>query len=670
MSDPNSELKLALDFSAATREDWRKLVDGVLKGRPFEKLVSKTYDELRIEPLYSPAAYARPLAGRMAASWQILQRIEHPDAAAANAQALQDLENGATGLSLVFGGAVGSYDHGIAASEDALARVLDGVHLDAGIVLELDLSPFAKKVAGDIGGLLQGRGLAAASAEIRFGFDPLGAMAHNGWTPLRWKDMAPLFATLIADLAGAGFKGPFAAADARPVHAAGGSEAQELAFALAVAVTYLRAMEKGGIALDTARRMIFFRLAADADQFLSIAKFRALRKLWMRVEEACELTPASAFVAAETAWRMMTRRDPHVNILRTTMAAFSAALGGANAITVLPFTAALGLPDPFARRLARNTQLLLMEEAHIAKVTDPGAGSGAIEDLTLQLCHAAWQLFQEIERAGGAAAALESSLLQDKVAAIRAERESAVAHRTDVLTGTTEFPNIAEAPVSVLDAAPISLPPPPPNRIEVKPLPCVRLAEPFERLRDASDRMLAASGSRPKIFLANLGHPSDFVARARFAKNFFESGGIEVVTNDGFAVSPLPVGERSAPQAPDEGVSRPHDRNPSSAPPPSAVDRAPATGEVKTNFAALVAAFKASGTKLACLCSADQVYAREALDAAKTLVRAGASHIYLAGRPYEQEPSLRKAGVQTFIYAGCDALATLQTAHDMLAIKA
>src|SRR5215216_8086294 len=162
MSDPNSELKLASEFSAATREDWRKLVDGVLKGQPFEKLVSKTYDELRIEPLYSPAADARPLAGRMAASWQILQRIEHPDAAAANAQALQDLENGAAGLSLVFGNAVGSYNYGIGASEDALTRVLDGVHLDAGIVLELDLSPFAKKVAGDIGGLLQDRGLAAA----------------------------------------------------------------------------------------------------------------------------------------------------------------------------------------------------------------------------------------------------------------------------------------------------------------------------------------------------------------------------------------------------------------------------------------------------------------------------------------------------------------------------
>ena len=177
---------------------------------------------------------------------------------------------------------------------------------------------------------------------------------------------------------------------------------QELAYVLAVAVAYLRALESGGVALDQARRMIFFRLSADADQFLTIAKFRALRKLWARVEEACGLAPVPAFVSAETAWRMMTRRDPHVNMLRTTIAAFSAGIGGADAVTVLPFTAALGLPDRFARRIARNSQLLLLEESNLAKVSDPAAGSGGFEALTEQLCTAAWALFQEIERAGGA----------------------------------------------------------------------------------------------------------------------------------------------------------------------------------------------------------------------------------------------------------------------------
>ena len=245
-------------------------------------------------------------------------------------------------------------------------------------------------------------------------------MAARGATPLPWRDIVPIFTSAIADLAGQGFRGPFAPADGRVIHDAGGSEAQELAYVLAVAVAYLRVLEASGIALDDARRMVFFRLAADADQFLTLAKFRALRKLWARVEEACGLPPGPAFVAADTAWRMMTRRDPWVNLLRTTMAVFAAGLGGANSITVLPFTAARGLPDRFARRLARNTQLILLEESNLAKVADPAAGAGGIEDLTDQLCGAAWALFQEIEAAGGAAAALEGGLIQRKVAAVRA----------------------------------------------------------------------------------------------------------------------------------------------------------------------------------------------------------------------------------------------------------
>ena len=203
-----------------------------------------------------------------------------------------------------------------------------------------------------------------------------------------------------------GFKGPFAVADGRVIHDAGGSEVQELAFVLAAGVAYLRAMESAGVALEDAQGMIYARLAADADQFLTMAKFRALRLLWARIEQACGLTPKPSFIAADTAWRMLTQRDPYVNMLRATMATFSAGLGGANAITVLPHTLALGLPDPFARRVARNTQLVLLEESNLAKVSDPAAGSGGIETLTQQLCEAAWALFQEIEKAGGVFAAL------------------------------------------------------------------------------------------------------------------------------------------------------------------------------------------------------------------------------------------------------------------------
>jgi methylmalonyl-CoA mutase len=618
MTVPPDDLPLAAEFPAATREAWRRLVEGVLKGATFDaRLVAKTYDGLAIEPLYGRKADARPIAGRApGTAWWIAQRADHPDAAAANAEALHDLENGATALSLIFAGGVGAYGYGLAADEGTLAQALARIHLDAGIALDLDAG--AWHPGKELAALVRRSGIAAAATNIRFGYDPIGTATASGASPLPWGDLAPAFTTTMGELAAQGFRGPFACADGRLIHNAGGSEAQELAYTLAVAVEYLRALEAQGIALDAARAMVYFRLAADANQFLTMAKFRALRTLWARVEDACGLVPAPPFVAAETAWRMMTRRDPYVNMLRATVAVVGAGLGGADAITVLPFTLALGLPDRFARRIARNTQLVLLEESNLAKVADPAAGAGGIEDLTDKLCRAAWAAFQEIEAAGGAWAALQQGMIQNKVAAVRTAREAAVARRKDALTGTSDFPDLAEAPVAVLEVAPVA-PPPVPAAPTFEPLPRIRLAEPFEALRDASDRTLAQTGARPKVFLANLGTPADFTARATFAKNFFEAGGIEAVGNDGF-----------------------ESRN------------------------ALVAGFRASGARLACLCSSDAVYAREAVATAQALRDAGAM-LLLAGRPGALEAALTEAGVGGFVFAGCDALAALRTTHGLIA---
>ena len=623
MTAAADELPLAAEFPAATREQWRKLVEGVLKGAPFDaKLVAKTYDGLAIEPLYARKADARPITGRAAGTaWWVTQRIDHPVAAAANAEALHDLESGATALSLVFAGAIGAYGYGLADDEETIAKALAGMHLDAGIALDLDCGAWPRHPGGLLAALVERSGIPAGISNIRFGYDPIGAVAASGAGTLPWSAAAPALGAAIMELAAQGFRGPFACADGRLIHNAGGSEAQELAFVLAAAVAYLRALEAAGVTLEAARAMLYFRLAADVDQLLTMAKFRALRKLWARLEEACGLAPAPAFLAAETAWRMMTRRDPYVNMLRATIAVVSAGLGGADAVTVLPFTLALGLPDRFARRVARNTQLVLLEESNLAKVADPSAGSGAIEDLTDKLCHAAWAAFQEIEAAGGAWAALHQGLIQRKVAAVRAAREAAVARRKDALTGTSDFPDLAEAPVAVLEATPVAVP-----RASAapafEPLPRIRLAEPFEALRDASDRMLARAGARPKIFLANLDTAADFTARATFAKNFFEAGGIEAVGSDG-----------------------------------------PASSD------GLTAAFRASGAKLACLCSSDQVYAREAVAAARALMTAGCRHLYLAGRPGEIEQSLRDVGVGDFIFTGCDALGILNEAHRILQLE-
>ncbi len=620
MTSETSELSLAADFAPATYDDWRKVVDGVLKGAPFEKLAGKTCDGLRIEPIYRRARDATPIAGRPAAApWQIMQRIDHPDAAMANAQALHDLENGATGLTLVFAGANGGYGFGIDPTAEAIEKVLDGVFIDAGISIELQVGPQSRMAATHLAEYVQRKGINPAACDIRFGRDPIGAFAIWGSSPYAWPEIAPAVTGAIKGLAATGFRGPFAVADGRVIHDAGGSEAQELAFVLASATAYLRAIESAGIALEEAQNMIYARLSADADQFLTMAKFRALRLLWARVEQACGLTPKPLFIAADTAWRMLTQRDPYVNILRATMATFSAGLGGANSINVLPHTLALGLPDPFARRVARNTQLVLLEESNLAKVSDPAAGSGGIEALTGGLCEAAWQLFQETEKAGGAFAALEQNLIQCKVAATRAMRETNIARRKEVLTGASEFPNLHEAQVAVLETRPVALVPYGEPKFKFDALPPMRLAMPFERLRDRSDEILKARGMRPKVFLANLGAAADFTARATFAKSFFESGGIEAVDTEGFA-----------------------------------------------DPAALAAAFKASGAALACLCSSNKVYGTQAVAAAKALQAAGARHIYLAGRAGEQEAALRAAGVSNFIFAGGNALATLQEACSLV----
>jgi methylmalonyl-CoA mutase len=667
MTSATDDLRLAADFAPASYDDWRKLVDGVLKGAPFEKLVGKTYDGLKIEPIYRRAHDAATIPGRgPARPWQIMQRIDHPDPAMANAQALHDLENGAEGLTLVFAGANGAHGFGLEPSAEAIEKVLDGIFVDAGISIELQIGPRSRMAAIHIAEYVKRKGLTPAACDIRFGLDPIGGCAVSGSSPYAWSEIVPAVTGAIKGLTAMGFKGPFAVADGRVIHDAGGSEVQELAFVLATGVAYLRALEGAGVALEDAQGMTYARLSADADQFLTMAKFRALRLLWARIEQACGLAPRPLFIAADTAWRMLTQRDPYVNMLRATMATFSAGLGGANAITVLPHTLALGLPDPFARRAARNTQLVLLEESNLAKVSDPAAGSGGIEALTQALCEAAWPLFQDIEKAGGIFASFEQNLIQRKIAATRAVREANLARREEVLTGATEFPNLREADVAVLDAKPVALASSGEAKIKFDALAPMRLAAPFEGLRDRSDQIRKETGARPKVFLANLGTPADFTARATFAKSFFETGGIEAIEflpspREASSSSPLPSGERSTPQASGEGALAPN-RNPSPAPSPSAQERPLPMGEVKD----LTAAFRASGAALACLCSSDKVYTQHAAAAATALQAAGARHIYLAGRAGAQEAALRAAGVNDFIFAGRDALATLQEAYRLM----
>lgn len=595
---------LADVFEPATRERWRSAVEAALKGADFEKrLVSKTADGLRIEPLYAPASpVVQPV--RAPGPWRLAQRIDHPDAEKAAAQALTDLEGGADALVLVHRDAPAARGYGLdLASVDALDAALKGVMLPL-IALRLDAGAAGFETAALLKHLVERRGDDPSALDLDLGLDPLGTRAATGRLEQGWETRLSETVTAFA-----GYRGRVALADARPYHEAGASEVQELAAVLATAVAYLRALEAGGHDLERARDALAVLLVADADEFLTIAKFRAIRRLWARVEQACGLAPKPLRVLAETAWRMMTRRDPFVNILRTAMASASAGLGGADSVTALPYTQALGLPDAFARRVVRNSQIVLIEESNLAKVSDPAAGAGGFEALTAELTEKAWAAFQEIEREGGIAKSLESGAFAGRIAAVAEARARAVATRKEPLTGASEFPFLAEKPVAVLDVA---------ARPAVRGggLPSQRLAEPYEVLRDASDAALARMGKRPTVFLANLGPVAIHNARSTFAANAFAAGGIEAIGNDGFS-----------------------DAN------------------------ALAEAFTASGAPLACLCSSDTVYQTEAVPAAEALKAAGAGTIYLAGKPAEAE-ALRQAGVHGFLFAGCDLLALLREAAE------
>ncbi|MFC4173708.1 methylmalonyl-CoA mutase family protein [Microvirga sp. GCM10011540] len=614
------ELNFAADFPTPTREQWLTLVEGVLKGADFrKKLVARTHDGLEIQPLYPKAENASRIVRAESGPWRVSQRVDHPEPAKANELALLDLEGGADALTLVTRKAPAARGFGVRVdSVEDLDRALSGVMLDL-IHLRLDAGGKGREMAGMLVELAERRGHDLSALSLDLGMDPVGALAALGRLSVSWDEAARRMGSVLGDLAQRGFSGRAFLADGRPYHEAGAGEAQELAAVLATGVADLRALEANGHTLEAARDALAFLLVADADEFLTVAKFRALRRLWAQVEQASGLTPKPIRLHAETAWRMTTRRDPWVNMLRTTIATFSAGIGGADAVTVLPFTAALGLTDPFARRVARNTQLILLEEANLWRVADPAAGAGGFEALTDALCEKAWALFQEIEREGGIVESLARGALQQRIAATRAQREKAVATRREPITGTSEFPNIREADVTVLSPLPAS----PLRRDEeqedaalrIEPLPSTRTAEPFERLRDLSDAHLARTGARPKVFLANLGPAAAFTARATFAKNFFEAAGVEAVTNEGFS---------------DQDKLR--------------------------------QAFVESKAKLSCICSTDEIYVMHASETAETLRDSGSGPIYLAGRPGESEEQLTRSGVSTFIYAGCDTLKVLSEA--------
>lgn len=633
---PNSnEAKLAEGFAAASRAQWTALVEKALKGADFEKrMVSATPDGLRIEPLYTRAealpesAAAMPGAApfvrgtapqRTGLGWDIRQFHSGEDAKALNKAILEDLEGGVNSITLHIAAPGTS---GLQLSDEALAAALDGVLLDLSPIALLAGSQ-APAAARALIKLWDSKRIEPTKRKGHFNADPLGMLAVTGSLPM------PLDAALDEAASLIPFTAPSPGvtallADGNSYNAAGATEAQELAAMLATFLAYLRAAEKQGITPQAAVPKIAVGLAADDDQFLTIAKLRAARQLVWRVAEACGAGNEAGKVhfTAVSAWRMLAKRDAWTNILRTTISCAAGALGGADAITVLPFTYALGKPDAFARRVARNVQIVCQEESHLGRVADPAGGSWYIEKLTAELAEKAWSIFQDIERKGGIAAALASGHLQDQIAAAADARSKAIATGRSAITGVSAFPLLGDDGIKVEpwpsspskgDAKPA---------VQVRPLKHCRLAEPFEALRDAADAHAAKTGKPLSVFLASIGQVVDHNVRSTWIKNYLAAGGIAADMTDGYK-----------------------------------------------DADAAAAAFKASGATAACICSSDAMNALHAEATAKALKAAGAKLVLMAGRPGDQEGALKSAGVDQFLYAGADAVATLAALQAKLGLQ-
>ncbi|WP_395696465.1 methylmalonyl-CoA mutase family protein [Methylocella sp.] len=566
-----------------------------------------TDDGIPLAPLYPKAEGEAAQAQRAEIGCRIVQRVDHFDPFEAKALAQADLEGGAQGLTLAFDDAPGARGFGLRARDaEDLNQALGGIYLDM-IQTRLEPAPSDAQAALRFAQVVERRGYDASLIDADFGFDPVGDFALRGGAPRNWKDEESAVAHACRALRERGFRGPVMRVDGRRHEEAGASEAEELAAALATGLAYARALESCGL-LDDASKGLSFTLAAGVEILPTIAKLRALRRLWALVEESCGLTPAPLRLHAETSWRMMAARDVYGNILRGALGCAGAMIGGADTVTVLPMTATLGLPDAFARRLARNTGIVLAEESFLASVADPAAGSGAIESLTEALCERAWDLFQRIETAGGFPKAVASGFWQDVLAASRARRRREVASRSRPIVGVSIFSNLAEAAPATLASRPAPFAP----SGEPGALPCARDAEPFERLRDRSDAFLGRHGARPRVVLALLageggGAPSPAARRARdFARSVFEAGGF-LTQDDGEAAE--------------------------------------------------------ASVFAVCLCLGDAGSSREADPAAEKAVRrlhAGGARVVACGWPGEAEAELRRAGVDDFLFKGSDAVSFLQ----------
>ncbi len=690
-------------FPNVDEAHWRALVEQDLNGAPFERrLVTHTYEGLYIQPLYTardwhcagdPSGFSGlppftrgslPL-DHQERGWDIRQQHDAACPRALNTAILEDLAGGVTSILLRLDAAgragldpddpaavaLAGVDGAMLYSTDDLRDAMRGVHLGM-ISVALEAGAAFIPAAAQLSALWASADMEPSKCRGAFNADPLGVLAREGHLP--WSiDTAMGLAADLAAWTSARFANVTAIrVGTAPYHHAGATATQDLAFSMATALEYLRAMTRAGMDVHRAASQLLFNYAVGTHQFLAIAKLRGARRLWGRVAQACGvgLEGQRMKMHVRPSKRVLTARDPWVNILRNSVCVFAAGIGGADSIGSEPFDAAMvaGTPEwrsgALARRIARNTHLILQEECHLHRVVDASGGSWYLERLTDEMCERAWVILQAIESRGGMARSLEDGWIAQQIDTAAQPRWRDIATRKEALLGVSEFPSVGEhrpEPSTMNMAALRREASERVARQRAKPLqtaggnagsptsggaisqkafdlasrgattgaittilgnggPPVNIhavtlhpfSEAFEHLRDAADEYAVACGRRPRVTLVSVGTPADHLARTNYAKGFFEAGGFEVCTVAGKA------------------------------------DLVKSASEVAH-----------TGTDIAVICSSDAVYASSVATLAPLLHAAGASTVILAGNPGASEAAYREAGVDRFIYMRCDVVKTL-----------
>ncbi|HEV7229569.1 methylmalonyl-CoA mutase family protein [Brevundimonas sp.] len=427
-----------------TPDQWRSLALRALKDRPLESLIHLDADGLAVRPLYAAATGVTPVFAPRPShadgrAWDLRAQVEADDPAEANRQVLAELQGGAA--SVILSGAV-------LTDSAPLGRALDGVTLELAPV-GLDAGLAGPDAANALAVAAKG----APRAKLMFHMDPASAFAATGAASRSMEEHLTLAANTAARHAGAYPEARFFMASGRVVHEAGGSIVQELAFATANALALVQAAVGAGMSAEQALRGTVLSVVVDQEYFDGLAKVRALRLMWRSICSAYGVE-ADAVIEARSSRRILAARDSWPNLLRLTAAGFAGAVGGADAMVLDAFTRAAGLPDDFARRQARNTQLVLMEEANLGRVDDPAAGSWYLDQRTRELAEAAWTEFQWIQSEGGVVECLRGHLIQPRVARARQAMEEAFAAGDLHLIGVTKFVDPEPRPVGATQRQP------------------------------------------------------------------------------------------------------------------------------------------------------------------------------------------------------------------------